>query len=100
MVKVVIEKQERSELYMKLTDDMKEDSLTENDWANLKDLIELLEPFETISTLVQGHDSANQSMAFTLPGFDLLLEMLEKKVQQRTKQRDTGFQEAHYKEPG
>ena len=51
MVKVVIEERERIELYMKLTDDMNDDSLTENDWADLKDLIELLEPFETISTL-------------------------------------------------
>lgn len=51
MAKVLLDQWERIKLYVNNIDDMKEDKLTESEWKDLQNLIDLLKSFEQISIL-------------------------------------------------
>ena len=67
------------------------DTLTEQDWADLREIMELLEPFHYLTLLGENRGTQFGSIGSILWGMDLLLEKLENA---RKKSRNTLFQSA------
>jgi len=81
------------EIYLITQADAVPDQLTENDWQQLKEIADALEPFHLLSTRLQGQGSAGSHGVIweTLPALDYLSEYCEKKINQlRTQQEEEG----------
>ena len=93
MVNSVLNQQTRVDGFCQMEAGLVKDRLTETDWSDLKEIVELLKPFKYLTLIGQEKGSDFGSIGTILPGMDMLLETLEKA---RGKQRsvDSPFQEA------
>ena len=72
--------------------DLKADKLTNDDWTDLKDLLQLLEPYDLLTKLGENRGVLYGSINSTLWGMDLILTLLE------DKRREAKRKEARFKE--
>ena len=89
MVDSALKQQHRVDTFCSLEPGLENDKLTLEDWADLRQLMELLAPFKWLTMLGEERGSLYGSIATTLWGMDMLLEMLETA---RTKSKPNNLQ--------
>jgi hypothetical protein len=93
MIDSVLAQRQRIDGYCSLESELAKDRLTPRDWADLEEIMELLEPFKYLTMLGQEKGSDLGSIGTVLPGMDMLLEILEK-ARGKPRPKDAAFQEA------
>ena len=53
MIKSAIKNRERLTIYMQQTPELEEDKLSDQDWKDLEEMVNLLEPFKIVTMLGQ-----------------------------------------------
>ena len=90
MIQSALNQKERVIEFCEMESGLAKDALTEQEWADLKKIMELLNPFHYLTLLGEKRSTQFRSIGSILWGTDMLLDMLEKA---RQKSRDTPFQE-------
>jgi len=91
MIQSALDQKERVAVFCAMEAGLAKDALTEQDWADLREIMELLEPFHYLTLLGENRGTQFGSIGLILWGMDLLLEKLENA---RKKSRNTPFQSA------
>ena len=91
MIQSALDQKERVIEFCAMESGLAKDALTEQDWKDLKEIMELLDPFHYLTLLGEKRGTQFGSVGSILWGMDVLLDRLEKA---RKMSRDTPFQEA------
>lgn len=74
MLAVFLRQREHIETFLTLIPELKDDILTETDWANIESIMDLLKPFKKLTILGEECGTLYGSMDSVLWGFEMLLE--------------------------
>ena len=91
MIQSALDQKERVIEFCAMESGLAKDILTEQDWVDLKEIMELFDPFHYLTLLEEKRGIQFGLVGSILWGIDMLLDMLEKA---RKKSRDTPFQDA------
>ena len=78
MLHVFQRQKERIEVYVDLVPELTDDKLTEAEWKDIDNILQLLEPFKKLTILGEERGTLYGSVNSILWGMDMLLELLEK----------------------
>ena len=77
MLHVFQRQKERIEVYVDLVPELTDDKLTEAEWKDIDNILQLLEPFKKLTILGEERGTLYGSVNSILWGMDMLLELLE-----------------------
>src|SRR5436190_23954589 len=77
MLHVFQRQKERIEVYVDLVPELMDDKLTEAEWKDIDNILQLLEPFKKLTILGEERGTLYGSVNSILWGMDMLLELLE-----------------------
>jgi hypothetical protein len=93
MIDSAMKQRDRVSAFVSVVPELEADKLTNSDWADLEEVMELLEPFKYLTMLGQQRGTLFGSIGSILWGFDMLLTVLEK-ARKKSRPADTPFQAA------
>ena len=77
MLESLLRQRERVDAYISMMSELVNDRLSDQDWADLQEVYELLKPFKMLTMIGQEKNSLHGSIGSILWGMDMLLTVLE-----------------------
>ena len=93
MLVIFLRQRERIEAFLALVPELKDDVLTDTDWADIESIMDLLKPFKKLTILGEERGTLYGSVGSILWGFEMLLGLLENE-RQKSRPSDAPFQKA------
>ena len=93
MIQSAIKNKERLNYYVSHTPELANDALSDEDWEDLEEMLELLKPFKKVTMLGQQKGTTIGSVASSIWGYDYLMAQLEQ-WEDKSPRGETGFRAA------